>query len=116
MKQTYKIDASGRSIGRVATQAAVCLLGKKTPDFTKNIVKDVNVTIFNAGKLKIPQKKREEKYYKTYSGYPGGLKKRSMAHTIENKGIKEVLERAVRGMLPKNRLQSLRMKNLEIVI
>lgn len=114
--ETYKIDASGGSIGRVATEAAVCLLGKKTPDFTKNIVKDVRVTIFNAGKLKISQKKRDEKFYKTYSGYPGGLKHRSMSQVILNKGgIKKVLESAVLGMLPKNKLQSLRMKNLEII-
>ncbi|MEK7115512.1 MAG: 50S ribosomal protein L13 [Patescibacteria group bacterium] len=114
MKEIYTIDASGRSLGRVATEAAVCLLGKKTPDFKKNIVKNLRVTIVNAGKLKITTKKRTEKYYKTYSGYPGGLKKRSMAHVIDNNGIKAVLEHAIRGMLPKNRLHALRMKNLVV--
>lgn len=111
-KETYTIDASGRSIGRVATEVAVCLLGKKTPDLKKHLVKDMTVTVVNAGKLKITPKKMKEKIYTSYSGYPGGLKKRPMSLVINKKGVEELLKHAVRGMLPKNKLQDKRMMNL----
>ncbi len=115
MKETYTIDATGRAIGRVATEAALCLLGKRTPDFKKHLVKALNVKIINSGKLKISQKKMRDKVYKRYSGYPGGLKEKTLSLVIAKKGIAEALTHAVRGMLPKNKLQDRRMKNLVIV-
>ncbi|MBX4215910.1 50S ribosomal protein L13 [Candidatus Parcubacteria bacterium] len=113
-KETYTIDANGKAIGRVASEAALRLLGKTTPDFKRNEVKDLSVTIVNAGKIKIHPKKAKVKRYKTFSGYPDGLKERSMEQVIEKKGVKEVIYHAVRGMLPKNKLQDKRLRNLTI--
>lgn len=115
-KETYTIDASGRSIGRVASEVAVYLLGKKTPDLKKHLVKDMTVNVINAGKLKITPKKMRTKTYTSYSGYPGGLKKPTMALVMEKKGIEEVLKHAVRGMLPKNKLQDKRMMNITVTV
>ncbi|MEK7662463.1 MAG: 50S ribosomal protein L13 [Patescibacteria group bacterium] len=114
MKKIYTINAEGRAIGRVASEAAVALLGKKEPDFRKNIEAPVTVEIINAGKLKISSKKLRDKLYTSYSGYPGGLKKRTMKSVIERKGIKEAIIHAVWGMLPKNKLKERRIKNLNI--
>jgi len=114
MKKVHTINAEGRSIGRVASEAAVSLLGKKEPDFRKNAEAQVKVEIINAGKLKISSKKLRDKTYTSYSGYPGGLKKRKMESVIERKGIKETIIHAVWGMLPKNKLRERRIKNLNI--
>lgn len=115
MKPVYTIDAEGRALGRVASEAAVYLLGKTTPDFQKNAVKSLSVKIVNAGKMKITQKKSKTKIYTTYTGYPGGLKQKTMEQVVAKKGVKEIIEHAVKGMLPKNRLQTERMKNLIVV-
>ncbi len=114
-KETYTIDANGKAIGRVASEAALCLLGKSTPDFARHLVKDLSVTIVNAKKVKVSQKKMKVKRYKTYSGYPGGLKERSMEELIDRKGMKEVIYHAIKGMLPKNKLQEKRLQNLTII-
>ncbi len=110
----YKIDASNKSIGRVASEVAVFLMGKNTPQFQRNINPDIKVKILNASKVKITQKKKKEKRYQRYSGYPGGLKTRTMEEVINKKGYKEVFEKAVYGMLPSNRLRKGMMKNLII--
>ena len=110
----YTINAEGRAVGRVASEAAAALLGKKETDFKKNVEAPVSVEIINAGKLKISQKKLRDKVYTSYSGYPGGLKKKSMENVISKKGIKETIIHAVWGMLPKNKLRERRMKNLNI--
>ncbi len=110
----YKIDASNRAVGRVATEAAMFLMGKNTPEFQRHISPKVKVIISNVSKAKITQKKMKEKEYQRYSGYPGGLKKRTMEEVITKKGYKEVFEKAIYGMLPANRLRSGMMKNLVI--
>lgn len=110
----YKIDASNKAIGRVASEAATFLMGKNTPEFQRNKTPDVKVTILNASKAKISQKKKKEKKYQRYSGYPGGLKTRTMEEVITKKGYREVFEKAVRGMLPANKLRKGMMKNLII--
>jgi len=109
----HTIDATDRPIGRVATEAAVILLGKNTPHFAKNIVAPVTLTIENADKLKISEKKRSQKEYQRYSGYPGGLKIASLQDLIDKKGYDEVLRKAIYGMLPSNKLRAQRMKLLE---
>jgi len=113
-KETYTIDANGKAIGRVATEAALRLLGKTTPDFKRNAVKELTVTITNASKVKVHPKKAKVKRYKTFSGYPGGLKERSLEEVAEKKGMKAVIYHAVKGMLPKNKLQDKRLRNLII--
>jgi large subunit ribosomal protein L13 len=110
----FTIDATGKAVGRVATEAAVILMGKNSPDFAKNKVLNHKVTIENASKAKISPKKMREVEYAKYSGYPGGLRFETMEKVIEKKGYEEVFKRAVYGMLPGNKLRSPRMKNLTV--
>lgn len=113
-KETYTIDANGKSIGRIASEAAVCLLGKKTPSFKKNLVHDLEVNVVNASKIRVLGKKRTTMTYKRYSGYPSGLKEPNMEQVIAKKGYEEVIRHAVMGMLPKNTLRDKRMKLLKV--
>jgi large subunit ribosomal protein L13 len=112
MKHT--IDATAKVPGRIATQVAVILMGKDRTDFTRNKIPNVEVEVMNARLMKLEAKKLKDKAYYTHSLYPGGLKKESLSHVIETKGAKEVLRRAVYGMLPKNKLRPRMMKNLKI--
>lgn len=110
----YTIDATNKSLGRVATEAATILMGKNSPTFAKNIVSDNTVTITNASKIKVNPKKLLEKTYKRYSGYPGGLKVETMAHVTNSKGFQEVITLAIKGMLPDNKLKRDMMKHLTV--
>lgn len=110
----YTIDAKGKSLGRVASEAAHVLMGKHAPSFEKYLIAAVSVKIVNAGKLNISLGKASSKEYTRYSGYPGGLKKETLGRVVEKKGVKEVLRRAVYGMLPVNKLRAKRIKNLTI--
>lgn len=110
----HTIDAKDQSLGRLASKVAAILNGKTTTDFTKNRVSDVTVKVVNASKVKLTGKKMEQSIHKTYSGYPGGLKEKNFTNVVEKKGYSELIKHAVYGMLPKNRLQDLRMKNLVI--
>ncbi|MFT5359665.1 MAG: large subunit ribosomal protein L13 [Candidatus Paceibacteria bacterium] len=112
--KTYTIDATGESVGRVASKVAVILMGKNATDFMNNKVANHKVTIENASKAKISQKKMKTTEYSQYSGYPGGLKFVTMERVIEKFGYSEVFKKAVYGMLPGNKLRSPRMKNLTI--
>lgn len=108
------IDAKGMTIGRVATQAAVALMGKDEPTFERHLITGGTVTIENAGKIKIDPRKLTTVKYAQYSGYPGGLRYETLAQVLEKKGIEEVLRRAVYGMLPATRLRSDIMKKLSV--
>jgi len=99
---TYKIDASGKRLGKVATEAATVLMGKNTPQFAKHIMSDVQVEITNSSKLDIPEK-REGEIFQSYSGYPGGRKEETLIHLAERLGYREVLRRSIGGMLPNNK-------------
>lgn len=109
------IDAQNKTIGRIATEAAMTLMGKDKANYTPNAKPVAKVKITNASKAKITQKKMDSKIYTRYTQYPGGLRKRTLAELIEKKGYPEVFRKAVRGMLPNNKLRKLRMNNLEIV-
>lgn len=111
---TYTVDAAGRTLGRVASEAAQALLGKKSVNFVKNFVVPVEVTIENAAKLVVSEKKALQKEYTRYTGYPGGLRVRTLGELIEKKGIDEAIRKAVDGMIPRNRLRKERMKRLTI--
>lgn len=108
------IDATNESIGRVASRAAVFLMGKNTTNFAKNVAPVVKVIINNTAKAKITQKKLKEKTYQNYSGFPGGLKTTTLERVISGKGTEEVFRKAVYGMLPSNKLRPVMMKNLTI--
>lgn len=111
---TYTIDAAGKRIGRVASEAARVLMGKHLPTYQPNLAGDVTVSITNASQLEITEAKRDQKTYTRYSGYPGGLKTETLEQVIDKKGAGEAIRRAVYGMLPGNKLRSPRMKRLQI--
>jgi large subunit ribosomal protein L13 len=108
------IDAKDQPIGRVATKIANALRGKDSPSFERHVLPDVKVTVVNASKLKIDERKLESKSYKRYSGYPGGLKTRTLKQSIEKKGYAEPLRHAIKGMLPANKLRAKILNNLTI--
>jgi len=115
MKATEcNIDAAGKSLGRVASEAAKALMGKTTASYTPHIRSTVKVVVSNAGKLRITEKKRLQKIYTRYSGYPGGLKKESLGSLAGRLGNGEALRKAVKGMLPRNTMLVDRLKNLSI--
>ena len=109
-----EIDAQNRTIGRIATEAAMALMGKDKPTYQPNKISGSKVKIINASKMKITAQRIAGKTYKYYSGYPGGLKTPSMAQVIEKKGYSEILKKAIKGMIPRNRLQRERINNLTI--
>lgn len=111
---THTIDATDRTLGRVASEAAHALLGKRSAHFVRNQALPVTVTIENASKLHLPERRTAGKIYTHYTGYPGGLREMSMAEMITKKGIAEVVKKTVDGMIPRNKLRALRMKNLVI--
>ena len=112
--ETYTIDATNKRLGRIATEAAFVLMGKHTPSYRRNLAGAVTVTIKNAAKLDVRQKKLKQKMYTSYSGYPGGLKSESAFHRAAHKGYGVLVRTAIKGMLPKNRLQDKMMKNLVV--
>ncbi len=113
-KKSHTINAEGKRIGRVASEAAKILMGKQSASYAANKVADVSVVITNVSKADISEKKKLEKTYARYSGYPGGLKKPTMAKIISKKGVSEIFRMAVKGMLPKNKLTPRIMKNLTV--
>ena len=110
----YTIDAKGKVPGRIATEVAVLLMGKNRTDFAKNTIPAVEVEVLSASAMLLDGKKLKDKKYHHHSLYPGGLKIESMEQVIAQNGHKEVLRRAVYGMLPKNKLRPKMMKNLKI--
>lgn len=99
---TYTIDATGKRLGKVATEAAVYLQGKNDPTFAKHTIADVAVVIENVSKLDIPEKKEGE-IYQSYSGYPSGRRTEPLIHLAKRLGYSEVVRRTIAGMLPNNK-------------
>lgn len=114
MSTKHEINAEGKKLGRVASEAAKLLMGKNLSDYARNTIPDVKVSIINVAKLDMTAKKRNETSYAKYSGYPGGLRYESMQQVVSDAGYSEVMRRAVYGMLPTNRLRPRMMKNLTI--
>ena len=111
--RTHTIDAAGKRMGKVATEAATVLMGKDQADFAKHIMSDVQVTVENAGQLDIPEKKLGE-IYQSFSGYPGGRKEETLGHLKGRLGIAVALERTIGGMLPANKHKKRLLKQLTI--
>lgn len=109
----YVIDAEGQTLGRVATKAAHVLRGKHKPTYTPHVDCGDNVIIINCEKVVLTGKKLEDKKYYNHSGYPGGLRERN-AKTMIEKYPEEMMERAVKGMLPHNRLGRAMGKKLHV--
>lgn len=112
--KVYKLDATGKRPGRLATEVAVLLMGKNRTDYARNRIPDIKVEVVEASKMNIDPTKAKAKTYYHHSGYPGGLKSQNMEKVIEKKGAKDVLRRAVSGMLPKNKLRAQMLKRLII--
>ena len=112
--KNYTIDASGKKLGRVASQAAVYLSGKNSVKYARNLAPAVKVSIVNCAKAAIDSKKKLDKKYVTFTGFRGGINTETLGDLIERKGAKEAFERAVYRMLPSNSLRKTMMKNLTI--
>ncbi|MBN2197649.1 50S ribosomal protein L13 [Candidatus Wolfebacteria bacterium] len=110
----YTIDATNKKFGRMASEIALILQGKKNPDYQPRLEGEDTVIVENIDKIFIDSKKAEQKIYYSHTTQIGHLKKIRMDEMLEKKGPAEVLRRAVMGMLPKNRLKSKRMKRLII--
>lgn len=110
----YTIDAAGKTLGRVASEAAKAVMGKTSPDYTPHIRSDVRVKIVNAGKIYMRARKRTTKTYTTYSGYPSGRRVETYAALSARRGADKPLRQAIKRMLPRNTFLTARLKNIEI--
>ena len=112
-KKWYVIDAEGQILGRFASEVAMILRGKRKPCYTPHSDCGDNVIIINAEKIQLTGNKMEEKYYVRYTGFPGGQRIRSVKEQLNRKPI-AVLEHAIKGMLPKNKLGDAIYRNLYV--
>ena len=109
----YVVDAEGQTLGRLATQIADRLRGKGKPQFTPHVDTGDFVVVVNAEKIAVTGKKLEDKKYYRHSGYPGGLRERTLSEQLARRPT-EVLRAAVKGMLPRNRLGRQQLTKLKI--
>ena len=114
-REWHLVDASGLPIGRLASEIAQILRGKHKPQYAPHLDVGDHVVVINAGQIGITSKKPEQKMYHSHSGYPGGIKSESFNSLRERKPEK-IIERAVWGMLPKNRLGRAVLKKLHIYL
>jgi large subunit ribosomal protein L13 len=112
-RQWYVIDASEVTLGRMATVAAELLLGKRKPMFTKHIDVGDFVIVINADQLKVTGNKLNDKIYYKHSLYPGGLRQATLQEKMD-KDSTEVIVKAIRGMLPVNKLRDGRLARLKV--
>jgi len=112
--ESKTIDAEGRTLGRVASEVAMSLMGKTKVTFERNIYSGFPVKVINAKKLRITAKKLDQIFHTRYSGIPGGLRILKGTETSEKKGLKELIKLAIFQMLPGNKLRRIMMKNLTI--
>ena len=108
------IDAKGKKLGRLATEVALVLRGKNESTFERHILPTVKVSVTNAGQMETDEKKLTFIEHKRYSGYASGLKIQKGTEVAAKKGKRELLRKAVYGMLPKNASRAKIMKNLNI--
>ena len=109
----YLVDAEGKTLGRLATQIADVLRGKGKPIYTPHVDTGDFVVVVNAEKIAVTGNKLDEKMYYRHSGYPGGLKSRPLREQLERQPT-EVLRKAVKGMLPRNKLAARQLVKLKI--
>ena len=109
----YVVDAEGKTLGRLATQIADTLRGKRKPEYTPHCDTGDFVVVVNAEKIRVTGDKLAQKTYYRHSGYPGGIKSRTLGEMLERKP-EEVIRKAVKGMLPRNRLGVQQLRKLKI--
>jgi large subunit ribosomal protein L13 len=112
-KKWYVVDAKGQTLGRLATVVADTLRGKRKPIYTPNIDTGDFVVVINADKIVVTGKKPEQKMYYRHSGYPGGLKAEPYGKLLARRP-EEIIRRAVRGMLPHNKLGRAQFRKLKV--
>ncbi|MDZ4749667.1 MAG: 50S ribosomal protein L13 [Saprospiraceae bacterium] len=110
-RQWYVVDADGEVLGRLCTRIATVLRGKHHPEYTPHVDTGDYVIVVNAGKVRFTGNKENVKIYQNYSGYPGGLKELT-ASEIRARKPERLIEIAVKGMLPKNKLGNAMIKKL----
>ena len=109
----YVVDATGKTLGRLATQIADTLRGKTKPQYTPHVDTGDFVVVVNAEKITVTGNKLDDKLYYRHSGYPGGLRSRPLRDQLERRPT-EVIRKAVKGMLPRNRLARQQLNKLKI--
>lgn len=109
----YVVDAEGKTLGRLASEIATALRGKRKPEYTPHIDTGDFVVVVNAEKVHVTGNKREDKIYWRHSGYPGGIKSRSLNEMLDRQP-EEVIRKAVKGMLPRNRLSRQQLTKLKV--
>ncbi|MFC1966295.1 50S ribosomal protein L13 [Chloroflexota bacterium] len=114
-REWHVIDASGKVLGRLATQVAGLIMGKHKPTFCRHLDMGDFVVVINAEKVSVTGNKAKQKLYYRHSGYPGGLKSISFERMMQTHPTR-VVEQAVKGMLPHNRLGAKMMKKLRIYV
>lgn len=113
VRKWYLIDAKGKVLGRLATRIAMILRGKTKAIYTPHVDTGDQVIVINASEVAVTGRKLEQKLYRRYSGYPGGLKEENLETMLKRKP-EEVIMRAVKGMLPHNRLGREMLKKLKV--
>src|SRR5580765_5144722 len=114
-RRWYVVDAEGQNLGRLATRIADTLRGKNKPQFTPHVDTGDFVVVVNAEKITVTGKKLDEKIYYRHSGYPGGLRSRTLREELDRQPT-EVLRKAVKGMLPRNKLGRAQLTKLKIYV
>jgi len=114
-KKWLLVDADGQTLGRLSSKVAKLLRGKYKPSFTPHVDCGDNVVIINAEKIKLSGKKWTDKIYMRHTGYPGGQRTKS-AQQVFDKKPEDLIEKAVRGMLPKNKLGRAIFKNMYVYV
>ena len=112
-RRWYLVDAEGQTLGRLATQIADTLRGKRKPQYTPHVDTGDFVVVVNAEKIAVTGNKLDQKMYYRHSGYPGGLKERTLREQLERRPT-EVIRKAVKGMLPRNRLARQQLTKLKV--
>ncbi|HET7053598.1 MAG TPA: 50S ribosomal protein L13 [Solirubrobacterales bacterium] len=107
------VDAEGQTLGRLATRIADALRGKRKPEYTPHVDTGDFVVVVNAEKIHVTGNKMEQKRYWRHSGYPGGIKSRTLAEMLDRRP-EEVIRKAVKGMLPRNRLARKQLTKLKV--
>ena len=113
VRKWYLIDAKGKVLGRLATRIAMILRGKTKAIYTPHVDTGDQVIVINASEVAVTGRKLEQKLYRRYSGYPGGLKEENLETMLKRKP-EEVIMRAVKGMLPHNKLGREMLKKLKV--
>jgi large subunit ribosomal protein L13 len=112
-RRWYVVDADGQTLGRLATRIADTLRGKDKAQYTPHVDTGDFVVVVNAEKVRVTGNKLEQKRYYRHSGYPGGLRSRTLREQLERRPT-EVIRKAVKGMLPRNRLARQQLNKLKV--